>query len=216
MTESETQSLLKEYLFAVRFGAFPMGVTDSNRGVGWYLPKRRGILPLGEFRMPRRLKRTIRRHQFIATVDRDFDLVIRNCANRRSVWINDSIIDLFHELHRIGIAHSVEVRLENELVGGLYGAGIGAAFCGESMYSSFPCASQIALMHLVDRLQAGGFQLLDVQFKTEHLKRFGVTEVSGSTYQQLLDSAAEADASFYSRPSIESSTSVLQRMSHTS
>ena len=84
------------------------------------------------------------------------------------------------------------------------------------MFSSFPCASQIALMHLVDRLQAGGFQLLDVQFKTEHLERFGVTEVSGSTYQQLLDSAAETEASFYSRPSIESSTSVLQRMSHTS
>ncbi len=193
-----------------------MGTPNSRNGVDWYLAKRRGIIPLSNFRFPRRLRRTARRHEIVGTVDRDFRTVVNHCADRETGWINDRIAFLFTELHRAGIAHSVEVRVEGRIVGGLYGTAVGGVFSGESMFSLFPSASQFALLHLVDRLKTGGFQLLDVQFKTEHLERFGAIEISSHQYMRLLQRALMVKASFPVHPSTESTASVLQRISQTS
>ena len=210
------RSLIGFYLQALRHGAFPMGTGESRFGITWFEAEPRGILPLQNFRFPRRLRRTVRRLDVLATVNRDFDAVIRHCADRSDRWINDAIILLFTELHGAGVAHSIEVRIEGRLVGGLYGVAVGGLFSGESMFSLVPSASQIALLHLVDRLRQGGFSLLDVQFKTEHLERFGATEVPREEYRELLERALAEGATFPVHPASESTSSVLQRMSQTS
>ena len=210
------RNLIGFYLQALRHGAFPMGTGESRFGITWFEAEPRGILPLQNFRFPRRLRRTVRRLDVLATVNRDFDAVIRHCADRSDRWINDAIILLFTELHGAGVAHSIEVRIDGRLVGGLYGVAVGGLFSGESMFSLVPSASQIALLHLVDRLRQGGFSLLDVQFKTEHLERFGATEVPREEYRRLLERALAEGATFPVHPASEATSSVLQRMSQTS
>jgi len=210
------RTLVDLYLHAFRHGIFPMGKSHSRYAFDWIRTERRGILPLSQFRFPRRLRRNVRRHGYCATFDRDFGGVINHCADRRERWINDAIIFLFTELHEVGIAHSVEVRVNDRLVGGLYGVALGGVFSGESMFSLAPSASQIALLHLVDRLKEGGFQLLDVQFKTKHLERFGVTEVPNEEYLDLLEQALAEKVEFPVHPPFELTSSVLQRMSQTS
>ena len=210
------RNLIGFYLQALRHGAFPMGSSESRFGINWFEAEPRGILPLPDFRFPRRLRRTARRLELVATVDCDFGAVIRHCADRSDRWINDAIILLFTELHEAGLAHSIEVRIDGRMVGGLYGVALGGLFSGESMFSLVPSASQIALLHLVDRLRQGGFSLLDVQFRTEHLERFGATEVPREEYRRLLERALAEDATFPAHPLSESTSSVLQRMSQTS
>lgn len=210
------RALIGFYLQALRHGAFPMGSSDSRFGINWFEAEPRGILPLPDFRFPRRLRRTARRFELFATINRDFGSVIRHCADRSDRWINDAIILLFTELHEAGLAHSIEVRTGDRLVGGLYGVALGGLFSGESMFSLVPSASQIALLHLVDRLRQGGFSLLDVQFRTEHLERFGAKEVPRQEYRRLLERALAEGATFPVHPLSESTSSVLQRMSQTS
>lgn len=183
-------------------GVFPMARHRDAVDVQWISPMIRGILPLDGFHVPRRLKRTIRRRPFRIRVDTDFESVIHACArprsNRSDTWINNQIIRVFCQLHRLGYAHSVEVWGDDALVGGLYGMALGGVFFGESMFSSDTDASKIALVYLAALLNKGNFVLLDTQFVTEHLRQFGAKEISGALYLRQLHDALGQPASFYS------------------
>lgn len=166
----------------------------------WVDPVQRGILPLDKFHLPRRLARTIRSERFTIACDKDFSAVMRGCAEptaeRPQTWINDEIIAVYGALHADGHAHSVEAYSNGELVGGLYGVSLGGAFFGESMFSRVTDASKVALAHLVAHLIRGGYCLLDTQFVTEHLQRFGTIEISRARYRHVLADALATRAYF--------------------
>src|SRR5579862_1660112 len=187
-------------LEAYAAGIFPMAESADYTELFWVDPTRRGILPLDEFHVPRRLKRVLRRGGFSVSVDTAFRAVIGGCAEasetRPSTWINDEIVRLYSALFERGAAHSVECWIAGELVGGLYGVSLGAAFFGESMFSRVSDASKVALVHLVARLRRGGYQLLDTQFVTPHLAQFGAIEVSRARYHRLLAEALRYRAVF--------------------
>jgi leucyl/phenylalanyl-tRNA---protein transferase len=194
MVEVTPELLLRAY----RAGLFPMAETRRGNRLYWLDPEKRGVLPLDGFHMPRRLLRTVRSRMFEVSSDRDFPMVIAACAasapGREDTWINRDIERLFGELNAAGHAHSVECRLDGVLVGGLYGVSLGAAFFGESMFSTARDASKVALVHLVARLRAGGYRLLDTQFTTTHLEQFGTEEVPRETYKRLLAAAVDEPA----------------------
>ncbi len=191
-------------LRAYRLGLFPMAESRSSRALHWLDPEARGILPLEQFHLPRSLLKTLRGGRFVVTADQAFAATIAGCAaarvGRPDTWINAEIERLFIELHQLGFAHSVETWVDCELVGGLYGASLGGAFFGESMFSTVTDASKVALVHLVARLRLGGFALLDTQFITAHLERFGTREISRADYHKLLAEAVEAPARFPASP----------------
>lgn len=179
-------------------GLFPMAERRDDPALYWVSPEQRGIIPLDAFHVPQRLARTVRAGKFTVTADRAFTEVMMNCAapapGREESWINDEILRLYIGLHAGGHAHSVECWQNGELVGGLYGVRLGAAFFGESMFSRRTDASKVALVHLVDALKRGGFTLLDTQFITSHLARFGAVEVPRRQYLALLHDAIGRDA----------------------
>ena len=216
MTAITPQILLKAYAA----GIFPMAESAEDDSLYWIDPDLRGVLPLDDFHLPRRLRRTVKSGRFTVHVDREFEQVIDACASdapgRSSTWINSRIRSLYAQLFRMGFCHTVETWLDGRLVGGLYGVRIGAAFFGESMFSRERDASKVALVHLVARLKHGGFELLDTQFVTEHLSRFGTIEVSREDYHQLLEQALIRDAEFYSLPDDGDVETVLQLVSQTS
>lgn len=189
MIEITPQVLLKAYAC----GIFPMAESAEDNALYWIEPERRGILPLDRVHIPKRLARTIRRGGFEVRVDKNFEAVIEGCAaprsGRRSTWINGRIRGLYRELFALGHCHTVEVWHEGELTGGLYGVHLGRAFFGESMFSRARDASKIALVYLIARLKYGGFTLLDTQFVTGHLARFGAIEVSREEFQRFLEDA---------------------------
>ncbi len=190
-------------LAAYRQGWFPMAPGHGDRRVYWINPEVRGILPLSRFRVPRRLARTLRRRPFRLTVDQDFPAVIGACGRcdpargRAETWINPAIRTVFLQLYREGYAHSVECWRDGKLAGGLYGLAINGAFFGESMFSAMRDASKVALVHLVDRLRAGGFTLLDAQFENDHLDQFGQERLARPVFRRRLDAALERDADFF-------------------
>ena len=182
-------------------GHFPMADDREDEDVFWVDPPRRGVLPLDRFHVPRRLARTMRGSAYRMTVDTAFNAVINACAEasvgRPRTWINPLIEKSYGLLHRMGNAHSVEVWEDDTLIGGLYGVSIGGAFFGESMFSRQTDVSKMALVHLVARLKAGGYTLLDTQFITEHLKQFGAVEMPRARYKELLAKAIERRGDFY-------------------
>ena len=194
-------------LRAYRHGLFPMAETRRGSRLYWLDPERRGVLPLDRFHLPRRLARTVASDVFQVTADTDFPATIAGCASaapgREDTWINPQIETLFCQLHRMGVAHSVESRRDGQLVGGLYGVAIGAVFFGESMFSRATDASKVALVHLVARLRLGGFRLLDTQFVTAHLAQFGAVELPREEYKARLASAVEAPARWIASPEPE-------------
>ena len=185
-------------LRAYRHGLFPMAETRRGDRLYWLDPERRGVLPLERFHLPRRLLRTILSGEFEVAADRDFAATIAGCAasapGREDTWINPQIEALFVELHRMGVAHSVECRRDGRLVGGLYGVALGGAFFGESMFSIVRDASKVALVHLVARLRVSGFRLLDTQFVTAHLAQFGAVEIPRDEYKIRLAAGLAAPA----------------------
>jgi leucyl/phenylalanyl-tRNA--protein transferase len=187
-------------LRAYAAGMFPMAETADDPGLFWVEPDLRGIIPLDGFHVPRRLARTVRSDRFEVRVDTDFEAVIDGCAEpvpgRRKTWINAPIRRLYGALFKRGNCHTVETWHGGRLVGGLYGVSIGAAFFGESMFSRETDASKVALVHLVARLNAGGYVLLDSQFLTEHLARFGAEEISRRRYGARLAEAIRLPADF--------------------
>ena len=203
-------------LRAYTMGIFPMSEGRDDPEVFWVDPKRRGILPLNGFHISRSLARRIRQEPFLLTVNEAFDRVVAACADRDETWINPTIQNLYATLHRAGFAHSQEVWDGPELVGGVYGVTIGAAFFGESMFSTRRDASKIALAYLVDRLRVGGFQLFDTQFVTPHLVSLGAQEIARAAYREMLDDAIDADGNFYTQEEVPDGYSVLQRNTQTS
>lgn len=187
-------------LRAYAMGIFPMARARDDAKLYWVDPEKRGILPLDGFHLPRSLRKTLRQGVFDVRVDTAFAEVMDGCAasapGRPDTWINGEIVRLFTELHRRGMAHSVESWCDGQLMGGLYGLALGGAFFGESMFSRATDASKVALVHLVARLKAGGFALLDTQFVTDHLARFGTTEIPRDEYHHRLDHALRLPAVF--------------------
>ncbi len=214
--EITPQVLLKAYAC----GIFPMAETADDPALYWIEPDLRGVIPLETFHLPRRLARTIRSKKFEIRVDHNFDAVIEGCAQsapgRSKTWINDPIRRLYGALFRQGHCHTIETWRDNRLVGGLYGIHIGGAFFGESMFHRERDASTVALCYLVARLIAGGFKLLDCQFITDHLRRFGASEVPREDYHLLLERARVLDGDFYSLPPEASADDILQLVSQTS
>jgi len=194
--EITPEVLLKAYAC----GIFPMAENADDPALYWIEPELRGIIPLDAFHVPARLARTVRAEPFTVICNRDFEAVIDGCAapatGRSRTWINSRIRTLYRKLFDIGHCHTVEVYDEATLVGGLYGVSLGRTFFGESMFHRARDASKIALVHLVARLRAGGFKLLDTQFITAHLKTFGATEVGRRQYHKLLADALVGEADF--------------------
>jgi len=194
--EITPEVLLKAYAC----GIFPMAESAEDPALYWIEPERRGIIPLDRFHVPNRLARTMRSDRFTVAVDRDFDAVLDGCSQpmpgRTRTWINARIRNLYRRLHERGDCHTVEVYEGGELVGGLYGVSLGRAFFGESMFHRARDASKVALVHLVARLKAGRYRLLDTQFVTEHLRIFGAIEVSRPAYHKLLDAALVGEGDF--------------------
>jgi leucyl/phenylalanyl-tRNA---protein transferase len=176
-------------LRAYTIGVFPMSDSRDAREVYWVEPRRRAIIPLDRFHVSRSLRRTLKSGRFEVTFDQAFAEVVRRCAAREDTWINASIERSYNLLHSSGHAHSAEAWHEGDLVGGLYGVRLGAAFFGESMFSARTDASKVALAWLVARLRVGRFKLLDCQFMTEHLRRLGAVEIDQKVYLALLASA---------------------------
>lgn len=208
-------------LRAYAAGIFPMAESADDPEIFWVDPERRGILPLDGCHIPHKLRRTVRNGPFEVRCDSAFAEVVRGCAaatpDRPETWINAEILALYVELHGRGRAHSVETWLDGELVGGLYGVALGGAFFGESMFSRATDASKVALVHLVARLIESGFLLLDTQFTTPHLARFGVIEIPRAEYQRRLSRALASGARF--QPGLvggDAVSVVLQSSSQTS
>jgi leucyl/phenylalanyl-tRNA--protein transferase len=188
-------------LCAYASGVFPMANDRFDPTIHWIEPRRRGILPLETFHVPRSLRKVVRQARFEIRVDSAFAQVIAACAasrpERPRTWLNDELVAMYCALHDLGYAHSVEAWADGQLAGGLYGVSLGAAFFGESMFARQRDASKVALVELVERLRAGGYRLLDTQFVTDHLRRFGAMEVSRPAYRALLRDAVETPAIFY-------------------
>jgi leucyl/phenylalanyl-tRNA---protein transferase len=182
----------------------------------WLDPIKRGVLPLDEFHLSRRLLRTVLSGPYTVTADRNFAGAIAGCAtpvpDRADTWINPQIERLFTELFRMGHAHSIETWEGDTLVGGLYGVALGGAFFGESMFSFARDASKVALVHLVARMRIGGFTLLDTQFVTEHLSQFGATEIPRDLYKQQLAAALELPAVWITDPDEARLTEEFRRL----
>ena len=176
-------------------GYFPMA--DSKTGeIGWYSPDPRTIFDLNEFHTPRSLKLTLRKEECEICIDKQFEEVMRACAEREETWISETIIQSYIQLHQLGFAHSVEIWKNDKLVGGLYGVAIRGAFFGESMFSRMRDASKIALVNLVKRMKERGFILLDTQYLTPHLEKFGAREIPRSEYMKRLEESLTITCSF--------------------
>lgn len=173
-------------------GIFPMA---EGRRILWFAPERRGLIPLDErFHIPRRLQATLRQQPFDVRINTDFAGTMRGCAERESTWIDDQIIEAYSNLHRLGVAHSVECWDHDGLQGGLYGVALGAAFFGESMFSRKTHASKIALVATVELLRSSGFVLFDTQWITDHLRQFGAFEMPKEEYLIELNEALQLEA----------------------
>ncbi len=201
-------------------GYFPMAESRASAELFWVDPEMRGIIPLDQFHVPRRLARTIRSDRFAVRIDTAFEQVMRACAAPRpghpESWINEQIIHLYTSLFERGHGHSVECWREGQLVGGIYGVEIGAAFFGESMFSRVRDASKVSLTHLAARLRSGGYQLFDAQFLTAHLARFGAIEIPRAQYRKLLRRAINDRGDFYSLPEVCGGDLVMQSITQTS
>lgn len=187
-------------LRAYASGVFPMAEDADDPEVFWIRPDKRGIIPLDDFHVPKSLQKTIRRQVFDVRFDTDFEGVIDGCARsapgRERTWINGPIRDAYRALFERGHCHTVEAWHGDRLAGGLYGVTLGRAFFGESMFSLERDASKVCLVHLVERLLERGFMLLDTQFTTGHLKRFGAVDVPRKQYERMLEQALQSEAVF--------------------
>ena len=209
MTAITPQVLLKAYMA----GIFPMAESADDPALYWIEPEERGVIPLKGFHISRSLRKAVRQRPFEIRIDTAFEAVISACAekteDRDVTWINHRIFKLYTQLHKMGCCHSVEAWQGSKLVGGLYGVRIGAAFFGESMFSRATNASKIALVHLVARLNYGGFKLLDAQFLNSHIAQFGTYTILKKDYRPILDEALDGAGDFQSFARDDDSDAVL-------
>lgn len=183
-------------LSAYAQGIFPMAETRDSEDVDWYSASKRGIIPIEGFHISKNVRRMIQQNKFSVKIDTQFQEVMKACAERETTWINDLILNSYDVLHQAGHAHSVEIYLKNELVGGLYGVSLHAAFFGESMFKKESEADKIALFYCHQILERNGFKLWDTQFYTEHLSQFGCIEIEADGYQERLAKAMNSESVF--------------------
>lgn len=216
MTAFGPQDLLECYAR----GIFPMSDARDDPEVYLVDPTLRGVLPLEAFHVPSRLARLVRKNAFEVRVDTAFGEVVKACAaaapGRLETWINGPIEAWYGELFELKHAHSVECWRDGDLVGGLYGVSLHGAFFGESMFSRATDASKVALVHLVGRLIAGGFRLLDAQFMTDHLRQFGAQEIPRAEYHRRLARALQVEGDFGALDATATGAGVLQLISQAS
>jgi len=203
-------------LRAYSAGVFPMSDGAGSDDVYWIDPKTRGVIPLNGLHISRSMRKVARRGGFEIRVNDDFRGTVSDCADREETWINETILELYVTLHRLGYAHSVEVWDAGKRIGGLYGVALGGAFFGESMFSTRPNASKLAMIWLVARLNAGGFRLLDTQFLTEHLASLGAVEINRALYHERLEAALAVRANFKALDYAAPVDQVLQLSTQTS
>ena len=213
MAKSLTPELL---LQAYATGIFPMAEDRDSREIHWVDPSRRGVIPMDGFHISRSLRKAILKTPYSARFNTDFETVLKSCADRELTWINDEIHRLYLELHRNGFAHSQEIWLEDELIGGVYGVAIGKVFFGESMFSKRNNTSKIALAWLIDRLRLTGFSLFDTQFLTPHLASLGATEIERADYIEKLREGVESSADILDLRQAQTAQDVIQRNTQTS
>jgi len=213
MTPALTPELLLE---AYAAGVFPMAEHQDDTEVFWVDPHVRGVLPIGDFHISRSLARRMRLGGYTATLNRAFEAVLAGCADRPVTWISGRIHRAYVGLHRLGHAHSLEIWREGHLAGGVYGVTLGAAFCGESMFSTETDGSKLALAHLTDHLKRCGFVLFDTQFLTPHLARLGAVEIPRLHYRMLLQEALAIDDDITAQPLESDPRQILQRKTQTS
>lgn len=210
MEKITTDILLNAYMC----GYFPMSESRLSGDIFWVEPKKRGILPLHQFHAPKSLIKRLKQTPFEIRVDSAFNAVMDACSNPRAghsdTWINPKIKSLYGQLFELGFAHSVECWKKQQLVGGLYGVSIGGAFFGESMFTLETDASKIALCYLVARLKKGGYTLLDTQFLTPHLARFGTLEVTQKKYLEKLEVSLQDEGDFYGLAEGADAPTILQ------
>jgi len=176
-------------------GFFPMA-DEATAEIRWFSPDPRGILDLDEFSIPRSLRQAIRKGSMSIRINEQFEVVMRECSRRKETWISEDLIKSYAHLHELGFAHSVEAWSGEDFAGGLYGVAIGGAFFGESMVSLRRDASKVALAALVERLKERGYELLDTQYMTPHLRRFGGREIPRAEYMKRLGSAIQKQCTF--------------------
>ena len=190
------QVLLRAY----SAGIFPMAESADDPSLYWIEPEERGVIPLKGFHISNSLRKSVRKQKFEIRIDTAFDEVIRSCAEKTDTrdvtWINNRIYKLYMQLHKMGCCHSVEAWADGKLVGGLYGVRIGSVFFGESMFSRATDASKVALVHLVARLNYGGFKLLDAQFQNPHIAQFGTYTIKKADYKPILEEALDGVGEF--------------------
>ncbi len=193
--ESTPETLTPDLLLSAYVqGVFPM---EMDGEIHWFSPDPRAVFELDRFHVPRSTASVVRQGRFDIGVNRAFGEVIRACAEREEgTWIDEAIVDGYTRLHTLGFAHSVEAYRDGRLVGGLYGVAINGCFFGESMFHRERDASKVALVHLVERLRDRQFELLDIQFVTPHLVRFGAREIPRDQYLRRLALALKADCNF--------------------
>jgi leucyl/phenylalanyl-tRNA--protein transferase len=196
-------------------GIFPMAEGRDSEDLHWIDPRLRGVIPLDKFHISRSLRREILRKNYTIRINSSFSAVVRACGDRDETWINSALFTLYGGLHDMGHAHSLEIWQEEELTGGVFGVTLGAAYFGESMFSTRTNASKIALAYLVDRLRQSGFTLFDTQFLTPHLASLGGVEIPRADYRRRLAEALEREAD-YCAVSVPSAEGMLQRMTQTS
>mgnify|MGYP001363921395 FL=1 len=210
------QTILKGY----SLGIFPMSESFDDPKIYWINPKKRGIIPIKDFKISKSLKKEIKKNKFKITINKNFNKVITNCAkktkNRPKTWINKKIIDSYSNLHEIGHAHSIEAWFQNKLVGGLYGVSLGSAFFGESMFSTMSNASKICLVYLIANLNKKGFTLLDTQFVNPYLKKLGAIEISRKKYLKILGNSLKKNIDFNKKIPQSSIYEDIQSMTQTS
>ena len=210
------QTILKGY----SLGVFPMSESFDDPKIYWINPKKRGIIPIKDFKISKSLKKEIKKNKFKITINKNFNKVITNCAkktkNRPKTWINKKIIDSYSNLHEIGHAHSIEAWFQNKLVGGLYGVSLGSAFFGESMFSAMSNASKICLVYLIANLNMKGFTLLDTQFVNPYLKKLGAIEISRKKYLKILGNSLKKNIDFNKKVPQSSIYEDIQSMTQTS
>ena len=210
------ETILKSY----SLGVFPMSESFDDPNIYWINPKKRGVIPINDFKISKNLKKEIKKKKFLITINKNFNAVIKNCAkktkNRPSTWINKEIIKLYSNLHKIGHAHSIEAWQKNRLVGGLYGVSLGSAFFGESMFSIVSNSSKVCLVYLLANLKIKGFRLLDTQFINPHLKKLGAIEIPRKKYLKMLGNSLKKNANFNKKVSQSSIYDIIQSMTQTS
>ena len=210
------QTILKGY----SLGVFPMSESFDDPKIYWINPKKRGIIPIKDFKISKSLKKEIKKNKFKITINKNFNKVITNCAkktkNRPKTCINKKIIDSYSNLHEIGHAHSIEAWFQNKLVGGLYGVSLGSAFFGESMFSTMSNASKICLVYLIANLNKKGFTLLDTQFVNPYLKKLGAIEISRKKYLKILGNSLKKNIDFNKKIPQSSIYEDIQSMTQTS